>query len=150
MDSIINKLTEIEFAASAIVQHAEAEKSALDEKFDKKRMDFDKELEADTQRQIQEIRDKLEAETSRILSGQSQESQDELNALQKEYDEKHSDYAHEILRRITEVSPMGNLLEYSGIVTKTRAMEAKLLTPAQFEEIASPVSYTHLTLPTKA
>lgn len=48
MDSIINKLTEIEFAASAIVQHAEAEKSALDEKFDKKRMDFDKELEADT------------------------------------------------------------------------------------------------------
>ena len=102
MDSIINKLTEIESAASAIVQHAEAEKSALDEKFDKKRMDFDKELEADTQRQIQGIRDKLEAETSRILSGQSQESQ-ELNALQKEYDEKHSDYAHEILRRITEV-----------------------------------------------
>ena len=97
MDSIINKLTEIEFAASAIVQHAE------DEKFDKKRMDFDKELEADTQRQIQEIRDKLESETSRILSGQSQESQDELDALQKEYNEKHSDYAHEILRRITEV-----------------------------------------------
>ena len=96
MDSIINKLTEIESAASAIVQHAEAEKSALDEK-------FDKELEADTQRQIQEIRDKLEAETSRILSGQSQESQDELDALQKEYNEKHSDYAHEILRRITEV-----------------------------------------------
>ena len=59
MDSIINKLTEIESAASAIVQHAEAEKSALDEKFDKKRMDFDKELEADTQRQIQGIRDKL-------------------------------------------------------------------------------------------
>ena len=82
---------------------AEAEKAALDEKFDKKRMDFDKELEADTQRQIQEIRDKLESETSRILSGQSQESQDELDALQKEYDEKHSDYAHEILRRITEV-----------------------------------------------
>ena len=64
MDSIINKLTEIESAASAIVQHAEAEKSALDEKFDKKRMDFDKELEADTQQQIQEIRDKLESETS--------------------------------------------------------------------------------------
>ena len=102
MDSIINKLTEIESTASAIVQHAEAEKSALDEKFDKKRMDFDKELEADT-RQIQGIRDKLESETSRILSGQSQESQDELDALQKEYDEKHSDYAHEILRRITEV-----------------------------------------------
>ena len=32
---------------------------------------------------------------------------------------------------------MGNLLEYSGIVTKTRAMVAKLLTPAPLEEIAS-------------
>lgn len=31
---------------------------------------------------------------------------------------------------------MGNLLEYSGIVTKVRAMKAKLLTPKQFEEIA--------------
>ncbi len=46
MDSIINKLTEIESAASAIVQHAETEKSALNEKFDKKRMELDKELEA--------------------------------------------------------------------------------------------------------
>ena len=32
---------------------------------------------------------------------------------------------------------MGNILAYSGIVTKIRAMEAKLLTPAQFEEIAN-------------
>ena len=72
MDSIINKLTEIESAASAIVQHAEAEKSALDEKFDKKRMDFDKELEADTQRQIQEIRDSGDlTDLIRAKSGES-------------------------------------------------------------------------------
>ena len=32
---------------------------------------------------------------------------------------------------------MGNLLEYSGIVTKIRAMVAKLLTPEQFAEIAN-------------
>ncbi len=32
---------------------------------------------------------------------------------------------------------MGNLLEYSGIVTKIRAMEAKLLSPGQFTEIAN-------------
>lgn len=32
---------------------------------------------------------------------------------------------------------MGNLLAYSGIVTKLRAMEAKLLTEENFEEIAS-------------
>ena len=32
---------------------------------------------------------------------------------------------------------MGNLLEYSGIVTKIRGMEAKLLTPDQFTEIVN-------------
>lgn len=32
---------------------------------------------------------------------------------------------------------MGNILAYSGIVTKIRAMEAKLLKPQQFEEIAN-------------
>ena len=31
---------------------------------------------------------------------------------------------------------MGNLLEYSGIITKLRAMEARLLTDEQFEEIS--------------
>ena len=31
---------------------------------------------------------------------------------------------------------MGNLLAYSGIVTKVRAMEGKLLKPKQFEIIA--------------
>ena len=51
MESIVNKLTEIEEAASAIVAHAEDQKEALD----------------------------------------------------KEYDEKHTEYAREILRRITEV-----------------------------------------------
>ena len=39
---------------------------------------------------------------------------------------------------------MGNLLAYSGIVTKVRAMEARLLTPAQFEEIAALGSVSQL------
>ena len=47
MDSILNKLTEIESAAVSIVQHAEAEKSILDEKYDEKRRQFDLELEAE-------------------------------------------------------------------------------------------------------
>ena len=32
---------------------------------------------------------------------------------------------------------MGNLLAYSGIVTKVRAMQAQLLTPAQYEELSA-------------
>ena len=45
MDSIVNKLTEIEDAASAIVQHAEDQKEALNKEYDEKRRAFDEELE---------------------------------------------------------------------------------------------------------
>ena len=86
MDSILNKLTEIESAAVSIVQHAEAEKSILDEKYDEKRRQFDLELEAETKKQIQAIQDDLQKKTSQILSSQSDESLAQINALQKEYE----------------------------------------------------------------
>ena len=38
MDSIVNKLTEIEDAASAIVQHAEDQKDALNREYDEKHL----------------------------------------------------------------------------------------------------------------
>ena len=48
MDSILDKLTEIENAASAIVRHAEEQKDVLDQEFDEKRKKFDEELENKT------------------------------------------------------------------------------------------------------
>ena len=45
MDSIVNKLTEIEDAASAIVQHAEDQKEVLNKEYEDKRKAFDAELE---------------------------------------------------------------------------------------------------------
>lgn len=103
MDSILNKLTEIESAAVSIVQHAEAEKSILDEKYDEKRRQFDLELEAETKKQMQAIQDDLQKKTSLILSSQSDESLAQIHALQKEYEENHTLYAQKILRKITEV-----------------------------------------------
>lgn len=103
MESIVNKLTEIEDAASAIVQHAEEQKEVLNKEYDEKRRIFDEELERKTQDRIRSIQDKLEKETSQLLNGQSGASDAVIQALQKEYSERHSEYAEEILRRITEV-----------------------------------------------
>ena len=41
MDSIVNRLTEIEDAASAIVQHAEDQKEELNREYEEKRKAFD-------------------------------------------------------------------------------------------------------------
>ena len=103
MESIVNKLTEIEEAASAIVAHAEDQKEALDKEYDEKRRTFDTELENKTQARLADIRRELEKDTSGILESQSGASEDTIRALEKEYAEKHTEYAHEILRRITEV-----------------------------------------------
>lgn len=104
MDSIINKLTEIESAASAIVQHAEAEKSALDENFDKKRMDFDKmSLKPIRSGRFKKFVTNWKRRPHGSYPGKVRRVRMNLMPCRRNTDEKHSDYAHEILRRITEV-----------------------------------------------
>ena len=103
MDSIVNKLTEIEDAASAIVRHAEDQKEVLNREYDEKKKAFDDELDKKTSSRLNAIRADLEAKTSQILESQSDSSTELIRSLQKEYEEKHTEYAREILRRITEV-----------------------------------------------
>ena len=45
MDHIVKKLSEIEHAAEAVVEHAELEKSELEECIQNERNQFDKQLE---------------------------------------------------------------------------------------------------------
>ena len=104
MDAILDKLTEIENAASAIVRHAEEQKDVLGQEFDEKRKKFDEDLENKTKARLEKIREQLEKEQSRVLNSSSGASEDTICSLRKEYfEEKHTEYAHEILRRITEV-----------------------------------------------
>lgn len=103
MDSIVNRLTEIEDAAAAIVQHAEEQKEELDREYEQKRKAFDAKLEEKTAARIRSIREQLEQNTSKVLDCQSGQSGAAIEALQKEYDQRHTEYAREILRRITEV-----------------------------------------------
>ena len=64
---------------------------------------FDEDLENKTKARLEKIREQLEKEQSRVLNSSSGASEDTICSLRKEYEEKHTEYAHEILRRITEV-----------------------------------------------
>lgn len=103
MDSVINKLTEIEQTASAIVAHAEEEKEKLDREYEEKRKEFDRKLEEETMERIQKIQNELEQDKKDLLTGQESTSRGLIEYLQKEYEEKHTIYARDILKRITEV-----------------------------------------------
>ena len=90
MDSIIEKLSDIENTAEAIVEHAEAQKYEIEKKIQAKRDQFDKDLEA-------------EAKMDQILEEQREKNRSTIDNLRKEYEENHSAYAQEILKHIIEV-----------------------------------------------
>lgn len=103
MESVIRKISEIESAASAIVANAEKQKESLDHEYRAMRNAFDKELEDKTMAEIQKIRDDLETKTSALLNEQNVENDDSITELQRQYNEYHTRYAQDILKRITEV-----------------------------------------------
>lgn len=103
MESVIKKISEIESAASAIVANAERQKESLDHEYRARRNAFDEELENKTMAEIQKIRDDLETKTSALLNEQSTWNDDSITELQRQYDEHHTRYAQDILKRITEV-----------------------------------------------
>lgn len=103
MDSIVKKLSEIESAASAIVEHAEAQKEALDHEYREKRSRFDAELEDRTTKKILKIQEDLNTKIQALLKAQIGGRNDTIAALEKEYEERHTWYAQNILKRITEV-----------------------------------------------
>lgn len=103
MNSIVKRLSEIDAAASAIAVSAEEQRKLLHQEYEKKTQDFNKELEAQTTAEIQAIRSKLEQQTKVLLEKQETDSKAYIVSLQREYDEKHTEYAQAILKRITEV-----------------------------------------------
>lgn len=88
MESIINKLTEIRSAASAIAEHAELQKSSW-MKYEEKRKQFDLDLEQETQAHLQN-REALEADTQTLLDQQAESNDSCVLALKKEYESRHT------------------------------------------------------------
>lgn len=101
MDSIMEKLSEIEHTAASIVENAEAQKTMLEQEYQKKRKQFDDGLELATKSKILKIRSELETHTSALLREQAENIERSAGLLKQEYEEKHTIYANEILKRIT-------------------------------------------------
>ena len=68
MESVINKLAEIETAATKIMQAAENQKKLQDEQQEERIAKFDADLEAETAKRIEEITTKLHSTTDELLS----------------------------------------------------------------------------------
>lgn len=102
MDKIVKKLSEIERTASEVARHAEQEKHSLEEEVQRRRDAFDSKLEAETQKKLDEIRSGLERQMDEVLRKQQADNEAAIAGIQKDFEEKHTQYAQAIVRRIVE------------------------------------------------
>ena len=68
MEQILNKLSEIEITAQRIMEDAGRSKAALSAEMEQQCRNFDAELEQETNRKIQELKDNLEAQKDQELT----------------------------------------------------------------------------------
>ena len=84
MNSVIEKLAEVEETAEAIVEHARQQKSEIEKQIQEERNQFDRDLEEETQKK-------------------RKKDQKAIDDLKREYEENHDIYAEEIVRHMIEV-----------------------------------------------
>lgn len=103
MDSVIEKLAEIEETAEAIVEHAHEQKAEIAKELQEARDAFDRETEERTQQEISRIRKENEEKMEALLKEQREKNSSEIEGLKKDFEEHHAVYAEEILKKIIEV-----------------------------------------------
>lgn len=101
METIIDKLSQIESAAMGILAHTNVEKAEYETSMKQKRIEFDKEITEQTTSTVDTIRLEAKQKTDAQLAEMKNSSEMALKAFQDEYDTNHTNYATQIFRRIT-------------------------------------------------
>ena len=89
MEQILNKLSEIEATANAIMQDAARQKQALSEEAEKQTKEFDASLEKETSDEIRKIREDLAREKDARINELRAETEDQLSRLDAYYEAHH-------------------------------------------------------------
>ena len=100
MEDIINKLAEIEAAASHIMEDVAEQKKQLALEYDQAVQDFDQSIDEEIQMKTARIRQELEVQMKDKLATQESETARTLKQMEDHYQEHHQELAAEIYNRI--------------------------------------------------
>ncbi len=103
MDTIIDKLSEIEAAAVGILEHADVEKKEYEEEVNVKQRQYDEALAEQTASTINAIKLKAKQKLDAQLEELKKHNQMKLQAYEEEFETNHTKYAQQIFKRMTEV-----------------------------------------------
>ena len=96
MEQILQKLSEIEITAQRIMQDADRTKAALSAEMEQQCKDLDLELEQETNRKIQALRDSLESRKDQELTALRQQTEQHLADLDVYYKENHRQLSEDL------------------------------------------------------
>ena len=102
MDTVIRQISEIEAAASAVMDDAIARKKAFAREMEEAAGAFDWELEEETENRIRTLRSNMETEMKARLSRQKSDAEDLLKRMEQNYESHHQEYARQLFRTLTE------------------------------------------------
>lgn len=100
MDTVINRLSEIEEAAGAIADEANGRKKVFAKEMEDKTASFDAALLQETAGRIADIRKKMEADMKEMLAKQKSDYDRMLEELEENYRQHHTDYAEALFRKM--------------------------------------------------
>ena len=100
MEQILNKLSEIEITAQRIMEDAGRSKAALSAEMEQQCRNFDAELEQETNRKIQELKDNLEAQKDQELTSLCHRTEQQLEDLDTYYRQNHQQLAEDLFQQL--------------------------------------------------
>ena len=103
METLAEKLSEIEMTARSIVDGAQEQKHQMEMKMQKQRDTFDADMEKETNEKILKIQSDLATNMENLLKKQEEQNNNEIEALKQDFKEHHSEYARQILERVIKV-----------------------------------------------
>lgn len=98
LTNIVAEISKIEDRARQLTQSAEEEKNSLLKKQEKRIHEFDTSLQLKTEQQISAIQTELQSQNKKDLDLQRAKTNELLEAMQKEFDEKHTQLAQQIVK----------------------------------------------------
>ena len=98
MNNIISKISEIESAASSIMDNANLQKHALSKDMEQRTKAFDEQLEAETNEKIQAMRSEMELEMQKQLDLQKQDTDKTIVLLDQLYKKNHMQYVDQLFQ----------------------------------------------------
>lgn len=96
MDTVIEKISEIESVATSIMDSANERKKSFSQEIQEKTAAFDAQLEKETGEKIQKLQADMEIDMNQRLEKQRNDSIHLLEAMEKRYEEHNMEYVEDL------------------------------------------------------